>query len=300
MQSSRGLGPDDLDRPIRSVLPSLSRGAAALARLGITTPREALWYFPFRYDDFSDLRSLRELLPDEKQSARVRVEAVRVEPGFGRKPQRVIAQLSDDDGGSAEAIWFGRRYVERRLQVGDELVMSGKVSIRGWRPQFTSPEFSAVGRESVHTARVVPVYLDPNEPVLLDRHPHQLLDPSLVGLRMDEGETPEAVRMGGNDPGHLSVGDRVVGMEGREEDRAADTGSRGAHQIPVERGPGIRRSSEAVTGARVAVAVDDHVDIPARGANFSCAGPGSPRRRWSGRRAKSEMAVAIPPSKLGR
>jgi ATP-dependent DNA helicase RecG len=158
MQSSRGLGPDDLDRPIRSVLPALSRGAAALARLGITTPREALWYFPFRYDDFSDLRSLRELLPDEKQSARVRVEAVRVEPGFGRKPQRVIAQLSDDDGGSAEAIWFGRRYVERRLQVGDELVMSGKVSIRGWRPQFTSPEFSAVGRESVHTARVVPVY----------------------------------------------------------------------------------------------------------------------------------------------
>ncbi len=36
--------------------------------------------------------------------------------------------------------------------------MSGKVSIRGWRPQFTSPEFSPVGRDSVHTARVVPVY----------------------------------------------------------------------------------------------------------------------------------------------
>ena len=31
----------------------------ALARLGITTPREALWYLPFRYDDFSELRPLR-------------------------------------------------------------------------------------------------------------------------------------------------------------------------------------------------------------------------------------------------
>jgi ATP-dependent DNA helicase RecG len=156
MQSSR-LAPEDLDRPIRSVLPHLARGAASLARLGVTTPREALWYLPFRYDDFSELRPLGGLVPDEKQSARVRVDAIRVEPGFGRRPQRVIAQLSDDTG-SAEAIWFGRRFVERRLNQGDELIVSGKVTQRGWRPQFTSPEFSPVGRESVHTARVVPVY----------------------------------------------------------------------------------------------------------------------------------------------
>ncbi len=151
------LGPDDLDRPIRIAMPDLTRGAAALARLGITTAREALWYLPFRYDDFGDLRPLGGLLPDEKQSARARVEAVRVEPGFGRRPQRVIVQLSDDTG-SAEAIWFGRQFVERRLKAGDELIVSGKVTQRGWRCQFTSPEFSPVGRESVHTARVVPVY----------------------------------------------------------------------------------------------------------------------------------------------
>jgi ATP-dependent DNA helicase RecG len=157
MQSSRVLDPIDLDRPIRTALPALSRGTAALARLGITTPREALWYLPFRYDDFSDLRPLAELIPDEKQSARVTVQAVRVEPGFRRKPQRVIAQLSDDTG-TAEAIWFGRRYVERRLRQGDEIIVSGKVAQRGWRSQFTSPEFSPVGHESVHTARVVPIY----------------------------------------------------------------------------------------------------------------------------------------------
>ena len=157
MQSSRRLAAEDLDRPIRTAMPELARAAAPLARLGITTPREALWYLPFRYDDFSELRPLGELVPDEKQSARVRVDAVRVEPGFGRRPQRVIAQLSDSSG-SAEAIWFGRRFVERRLQTGDELIVSGKVAQRGWRPQFTSPEFSPIGHESVHTARVVPVY----------------------------------------------------------------------------------------------------------------------------------------------
>ena len=34
-----------------------------LAKLGITTAREARWYLPFRYDDFSDLRPLGELIP---------------------------------------------------------------------------------------------------------------------------------------------------------------------------------------------------------------------------------------------
>jgi len=163
MQPSRpvrgvtSLTPDELDQPIRSTLPDLARSSASLAKLEIRTPRQALWYLPFRYDDFSELRVLGELVPDEKQSARVRVDAIRIEPAFGRRPQRVIAQLSDTSGG-AEAIWFGRRFVERRLREGEEVIVSGRVTQRGWRPQFTSPEFSPVGHESVHTARVVPVY----------------------------------------------------------------------------------------------------------------------------------------------
>jgi ATP-dependent DNA helicase RecG len=168
MQSSRPVGTlpspgpqplraEALDQSIRLAIPQLARGSATLARLGVTTPRRALFNLPFRYDDFSELRPLGELLADEKQSARVRVTDVKVEAGFGRRPQRVIAQLADDTG-SAEAIWFGRRFVERRLRPGAEIIVSGKVAMRGWRPQFVSPEFSPAGHESVHTARVVPVY----------------------------------------------------------------------------------------------------------------------------------------------
>ncbi|HEY7526342.1 MAG TPA: ATP-dependent DNA helicase RecG [Candidatus Limnocylindria bacterium] len=161
MQSSatvrRPFAPEDLERPLRVVMPELGRGVAALARLGIDTARAALFNLPFRYDDFSELRPLGDLIPDEKQSARVRVTDVKIEKGFGRRPQRVVAQLADDSG-SAEAVWFGRRFVENRLRAGDDLLVSGKVQMRGWRPQFVSPEFSAAGRESIHTGRVVPVY----------------------------------------------------------------------------------------------------------------------------------------------
>ena len=53
------LAAGDLDRPIRAVLPELARGASALGRLGVATPRDALFYLPFRYDDFSELRPRR-------------------------------------------------------------------------------------------------------------------------------------------------------------------------------------------------------------------------------------------------
>jgi ATP-dependent DNA helicase RecG len=139
-------------------MPELARGVSVLAKLGVDTPRQALFYLPFRYDDFSELRALRSLVADEKQSARARVTDVKVEKGFGRRPQRVIAQLRDEAGDTAEAIWFGRRFVENRLHAGDELLLSGKVQMRGWRPQFVSPEFSPADRESIHTGRVVPVY----------------------------------------------------------------------------------------------------------------------------------------------
>ncbi len=157
MPSSVAESVDQLDLPIRAALPELARHAPMLLRLGVASPRQALFYLPFRYDDFSELRSIADLIPDEKQSALVRVDSVKVEKGLGRKPQRVIAQVSDASG-SAEAIWFGRRFVETKLRPGVEVVLSGKVTERGWRRQFTSPDFSPAGHESIHTARVVPVY----------------------------------------------------------------------------------------------------------------------------------------------
>ena len=88
MQSSRVLAPEDLDRPIRSALPNLARGAAALGKLGIGTPREALWHLPFRYDDFSELRPLRRARPRREA---IGPRACRGRPGRARVRQASAA-----------------------------------------------------------------------------------------------------------------------------------------------------------------------------------------------------------------
>jgi ATP-dependent DNA helicase RecG len=132
-------------------------------RLGFYTVRDLLFHLPRRYDDLREMRKLGDLVWVEDGtvvSARVRVADVKVEPTFRRRVQRTIARLEDETG-SVDATWFGRRFIERRLHVGGEVVVSGRVKHFGRRLTFDNPEFQAVAAddtEVLHAGRIVPVY----------------------------------------------------------------------------------------------------------------------------------------------
>ncbi|HET7472595.1 MAG TPA: ATP-dependent DNA helicase RecG [Candidatus Limnocylindrales bacterium] len=131
-------------------------------RLGFLTVRELLFHLPRRYDDLREMKQLGELVWVEEGtvvSARVRVADVRVDPSFRRRVQRTIARFEDDTG-SIDATWFGRRYIERRLFPGAEIVVSGKLKRFGRRLTLDNPDFQPVGRddEMLHVGRIVPVY----------------------------------------------------------------------------------------------------------------------------------------------
>jgi ATP-dependent DNA helicase RecG len=131
-------------------------------RLGFYTVGDLLFHLPRRYDDLREMRRLGDLVWTEDGtvvSARVRVADVKVEPTFRRRVQRTIARLEDETG-SVDATWFGRRFIERRLRVGGEIVVSGRVKHFGRRLTFDNPEFQAVSddTEVLHAGRIVPVY----------------------------------------------------------------------------------------------------------------------------------------------
>lgn len=131
-------------------------------RLGFFTVRELLFHLPRRYDDLREMRQLGELAWVEEGtvvSARVRVVDVRVEPSFRRRIQRTIAVLEDETG-TLEATWFGRRYIERRLHPGERVVVSGKLKRFGRRLTLDNPDFQPEGNddEMLHVGRIVPVY----------------------------------------------------------------------------------------------------------------------------------------------
>ncbi len=153
---------DPLGVPLASsAVPGGASLARAARRLEIRTVRDLLFHLPRRYDDLRELRSIGELrwLADGTPvSARATVRGIRVEPTFRRRVQRTTAYLSDGTG-EAEAVWFGRRFIERRLADGDPVVVSGKVKHRGGGIVIDNPEFQREdGGDLLHAGRIVPIY----------------------------------------------------------------------------------------------------------------------------------------------
>jgi ATP-dependent DNA helicase RecG len=141
-----------------SAAPTLRRTGR---RLGLETVRDLLFHLPRRYDDLRELRRLGDLhaVPDGTVvSARVRVTDIRVQQTWRRRVQVTTAFLADETG-TAEAAWFGRRFIERRVHAGDELLVSGRLKHRGFGIVFDDPEFQRSDAESLlHVGRIVPVY----------------------------------------------------------------------------------------------------------------------------------------------
>ena len=131
-------------------------------RLGWYDVRDLLFHLPRRYDDLRELSRLGDLVWVEEGtvvSSRVRVDGIRVEASWRRRVQRTIALLSDETG-EIEATWFGRRFIERRLRKGQEIVVSGRLKRFGRHWTIDNPEFQAVegDGEVLHAGRIVPVY----------------------------------------------------------------------------------------------------------------------------------------------
>jgi len=161
--------PTDPVELLSTPLASSGLAAGALLRragikLGFYDVRDLLFHLPRRYDDLREMRKLGDLFMEQDGSV-VSVQAtvgdVRVEPGFRGRIQRTIARLEDETG-SIDATWFGRRFIERRLPVGGEVVVSGKIKHFGRRLTFDNPEFQVLAAsgetEVLHAGRIVPVY----------------------------------------------------------------------------------------------------------------------------------------------
>ena len=130
------------------------------SRLGLRTVRDLLLWLPRRYDDLRtvhDLQSLRYLPEDQVVSTRATVVSLRVGRTARRGVHTVTAQLGDGTG-RADAQWYGRQFVERRLKEGDELIFSGKLRRRGASVMLDNPVFQRPEGDLLHVGRIVPVY----------------------------------------------------------------------------------------------------------------------------------------------
>ncbi len=130
--------------------------AKRLAKLGIHTIRDMLYFFPHRHDDYSQLEPINriEYGQDVTIIAQVWDAGVRKTRGGG---SLFKATLSDGTG-FIEVTWFNQPYLADKIKRGQHIVVSGKVNEYLGRLCFNSPEWEPLEQELLHTARLVPVY----------------------------------------------------------------------------------------------------------------------------------------------
>lgn len=130
--------------------------AEDLSKMDIYTVDDMLRYLPRRYDDYTDLRYISQLSPNEVVT--VIGTVAHTEIRVGRNNRKDFHMVIDDGSGQMNVIFFGQHFLIRNIRKGQQLVLSGKVTIWGNRLQMSSPEWEALDSENLHTIGIVPVY----------------------------------------------------------------------------------------------------------------------------------------------
>lgn len=99
----------------------------ALTRLGLHTLRDLLFYFPTRYTDISNVKSIATLLAGETTTILGTISKLKTKKGFKSKIPMGEATLTDLTG-TINIIWFHQPYLAKMLKEGNVVRVTGKIS----------------------------------------------------------------------------------------------------------------------------------------------------------------------------
>ena len=146
-----------LDTPITFLKGVGERRAEAFRRLGVLNARDLLFHIPHRYEDATTVRRISSLRIGEDATVIGTVISKGVLPT--RKGLRIFQAVVQDASGLIEASWPGQPFLDRAINKGDVLLMSGTVRFYHGR-QLMPREWVNLGADDSGTAegRVLAVY----------------------------------------------------------------------------------------------------------------------------------------------
>lgn len=131
--------------------------AEALRRLGIVLAGDLLYHIPHRYEDASTVRSISSLQIGDDATVVGQVISKGIIPT--RKGLRIFQAVVRDDSGMIEVSWPGQPFLDRTIQKGDNLLLTGVVRFFHGR-QLSPREFINLGEDEsgLSGGRVLSVY----------------------------------------------------------------------------------------------------------------------------------------------
>ena len=132
--------------------------ARRLEKLGIETLEDLLFHIPHRYIDYRLISVIGRVQVGETVTIQGNVDSIKnIYTKFGKRIQ--LTQVTDKTG-SMQVVWFNQPYLVNSIRKDEKYSFSGKCDWFDRKKSLISPEYENIqdGLNTVHTARLVPVY----------------------------------------------------------------------------------------------------------------------------------------------
>ncbi|MBI3572845.1 MAG: ATP-dependent DNA helicase RecG [Candidatus Kerfeldbacteria bacterium] len=133
--------------------------AQKLASLGLITLEDALFYFPFRHQDFRQRVKIADVTAGQEVTILGTVTHVASRRAWRRRSTTITdVTLADDTRATIHAVWFNLPFLSKALKIGDQLYVSGKIAAtKSHQLQFQNPVYEKATDRPLHE-QLIPVY----------------------------------------------------------------------------------------------------------------------------------------------
>lgn len=130
-----------------------------LKKLGIKNIRDLVYYFPHRYEDFSNVINISDVKINQFCSIQGKILTIENTKTW-KKKMTVTNSIVEDDTGAIKVSWFNQPYLTKTLKSGDDVSLAGKVTTGKNGVYLSSPVYEKItkGKGLTHTGKIVPVY----------------------------------------------------------------------------------------------------------------------------------------------
>jgi len=133
------------------------KSSELFAKAGVSTIEDLFYYVPRAYTDWTNVADVGSLRISDCVTVVARVISCDV---LRRGRMQIFTAALEDDTGTILARWFGRRYIQRVLEPGARVAVSGEVRFSRFarRIEFINPSFEVIGEDEVAEGRIEPQY----------------------------------------------------------------------------------------------------------------------------------------------
>lgn len=132
-----------LNSPLASQFRILETQRKALEKMGISTVEDLLYYFPIRYGDTSEVRTVDSVAKGDSVTVFGKISGIKTSKAFIKKIPMSEA-IVEDDTGRIKMVWFNQPYIAKMIHEGQLVRVEGKISTRRDELYMSNPKIEVV------------------------------------------------------------------------------------------------------------------------------------------------------------